>query len=265
MKKYFKIFFLSFQTFLEYRWELFSKYFVEMVGVFFMLFVWKAITDEYGNIGGYSFESFVVYYLLFGIFRNLKASDIWVTFDEWIRTGNLSIWLTKPMDAKMFAIFREISRVLMEMAVTLFVYVPIILLIPLFRHSIVISLETIIWVLLFSVLTFIFTSLFYLSIGLMAFWLKSTYGLGNIVQQTINILRGAWFPLDIAPLWFQNLVFALPFAYTLYTPIKIILGGGEKIDYLKGIWVLIVTSLICFVIVKLMWKTGLKQYEAVGQ
>lgn len=265
MKKYYKIFILSFETFFEYRWELVSKYFIEMIGVFFMLFVWKVITDQYGSIGGYSFEAFVVYYLLFGVFRNLKASDIWVTFDEWIRLGSISSLLIKPVDARIYAACQELARVVSEMIVTIFVYVPVISIFPLFRNSITLSADIFALIIIFSLFTFIFTTLFYMILGISAFWLKSTGGLGNLVQQIVNILRGGWFPLDIAPRWFQNFVLTIPFSYTLFVPIKILLGGREDIDIIKGFIVMGVSTFVCFIAAKILWKLGIRQFEAVGQ
>jgi ABC-2 type transport system permease protein len=229
-----------------------------------MLFVWKRITDDYGLIGGYSFNAFVLYYLLYSVFRNFKASDISSVFEEWVREGQLSKVLLKPVNPIVYLIVRESARVLIEFLLSLIIFIPIISLNSGFRDSLSISVETIFFVVIFSMSSFLFTSLLYLIIGTFSFWTKSIAGVENLFQQAVEILRGGWFPLDIAPVIFQKIFFILPFSYTLYAPIKILVGGIDQIDIPKGLLSIFISSSILLIILIFLWKKGLKNYEAVG-
>ena len=235
---------------------------MELIAVFLLLFVWKKITDDFGKIGDYTFNEFVVYYLLFGIFRNFKASDLTGDLDTLVRSGNLSILLKKPINILGYLIANDLAILVIELMISIIIFTPILLLVTGFRSSIYLNFENLIWIVIYCTLTFFFTSFFYLIVGTFSFWTKTIGGLQNLVQQTIDILRGAWFPLDLAPLWFKNLVFALPFSYTLFAPIKMLLGG--EINNLKGLTVLLISCLATYFILVWLFQKGVKKYEAYG-
>jgi ABC-2 type transport system permease protein len=80
----------------------------------------------------------------------------------------------------------------------------------------------------------------------------------------LRILKGNWFPLDLAPMWFQNILSILPFQYSLFYPIKIITSYIPIENHIKGILVLVFSIILLMVIIRYLWFKGIKRYDSVG-
>ena len=85
-----------------------------------------------------------------------------------------------------------------------------------------------------------------------------------MIMQIIGILRGSWFPLDLAPLVFQRIISFLPFYYVAFYPVKILTSVTTGQENLRGIAILMVYIFLFGLGAAVLWKRGLKIYSAVG-
>ena len=264
MKKYFLVFKTSFLNALEYRADISSNLLMHLLGLAVFYFIWSRILTENTSIGTYDFNSMVTYYMLSGLFIAFFNSRTTKAMEHGIKDGGLANLLIKPINELMYIFFEELGKRLFVIVLTTIIFSLPIVLIPNVRNTVDFSLNAIIWVLILSALSNIFLFIFYWSLGWLSFWFKSTAGVRNIIENLQSILKGTWFPIDIAPIFIQNILSILPFQYTRYFLIKILLNDTPKYLYTKGILVLtIYTSFFtCFGL--LLWKKGLKRFESVG-
>lgn len=264
MKKYFFLFKNTLLGLLEYRIEILTHLLMEGVGLSFSFFLWKTIIDESGNVGGYDLGRIIAYYILQKILWSINANKIAKSFEKKVRDGALSFTLLKPASPVLSIFSTEISKVISNFIFTVIVFAPIFIFYKPAEASLVITPFTIIWTLILLFFSLVFNYLFCFLFGCLAFWLTSLGGLRNSVFQVIGILRGAWFPLDIAPVWFQKFTAILPFSYLTYYPVKVLTSETTSVNNLKAVLILVAYSLVFAFTTKIIWKKGLLKYSAVG-
>jgi ABC-2 type transport system permease protein len=101
-------------------------------------------------------------------------------------------------------------------------------------------------------------------VGLIAFWTDEIDGIFDSIIKLRTIFAGAYFPINILPLFFVKLSYALPFAYSFFVPTQLYLNKISLLDGLRGIFIQIAWIVMLYLIIKLVWRCGLKKYESVG-
>jgi len=264
LKKYFILFKILFQVALEHRANIISNLLMHLLGLGVFYFVWSKILAGGASIESYDFNSIVSYYMTSGLFIAFFNTRTTKSMEKMIKDGKLSNLLVKPINEFLYVFFQELGKRIVVIILTTIIFLPPLILIPNIRNTINFSLGAIFWTTLFSILSNLFLFTFFFSIGCLAFWFKSTSGFRNITGNLLSILKGAWFPIDIAPTFLQNIFSILPFQYTRYFLIKIIISDIPKSLYIKGLGVIIIYTLLFTSISLVLWKKGLKKYESVG-
>jgi ABC-2 type transport system permease protein len=127
--------------------------------------------------------------------------------------------------------------------------------------SIVIFSSVIGLVLMATLLNFFISLLF----GSLGFWSPDTWAPRFLFYMFVEFTAGRLFPLDILPKTIQQIVFLTPFPYLSFIQTQLFLGKiptpeiGLHFAILSG-WLL-----FFFVIVRMVWSKGLKDYSATGQ
>jgi ABC-2 type transport system permease protein len=264
MKKYLIILKTSLLTELEYRGLFISDLVIHLIGIGMTYFVYSYIVSEQGQIGRYDLETMLVYYILSVFFINSFGTSTIKRLERSINQGGLSILLQKPLKPILSLLFRELGQRFVTYVIGFIVILIPIIAIPQLQNSLYLSWLNIFLVIIIVLLANIFLFFFNFLLGTLAFWLKSISGVRNIAWNIVNILRGSWFPIDIAPVFVQSLLSYLPFQYALYYPIKMLTTQEHDPDYLKGVIVLLSFSFLFFILTQLLWKKGLKKFSAVG-
>lgn len=265
MRKYWISLKNSFQSRLEYRGKLLSDAFVLLWGFAITFFLWRKLTSDYTNVGRYDFYGIVAYYLLGGIFRVFSTTETSKLFEIWVREGRLSDLLLKPFSPVTALFFNQVGSLFAALLLNLAIFVPPLFLIAGLRSSIFITLIKLLWVMIFIILYYIFGLFFYFLVGTLSFWTVSLSGIRNSVNQFLNIVKGHWIPLDLAPMAVQKILSFLPFQYAFFYPIKILTSNELAVsDHLRGVVVLIVSIVATVLIDRFLWFKGLRRYSAVG-
>lgn len=206
----------------------------------------------------------MTYYLLTGIFLGFFNEKIIKHFERWVNEGQLSQLLVKPVNASLFLFFRRTGQRLAVTIISTIIFIIPVITIPAIRNTINFTLPTLLWLVIFSLLSNLFLYIFYWVLGNLAFWLINLDGVRNVTVNLINILKGLWFPLDLAPQAFQNILSLLPFQYVMFYPIKIITSERSQAENIKGLTVLSVSIILMLILSRFLWKKGLKRYDSVG-
>lgn len=260
--KYFRSYRNSISVFLQYRLNLGLFAIGHTISLSGLFFLWLAIYDNGGKVGNYTFEEIIIYYVLISFLRMTINDAVGAGFQmiEDIKNGLITAFIIKPFNY-LGSVWAD---VLGKTTVNFIFVIPITLLI-LWSSDFLHILPNIQNTLIFIGFTAIALTLYYLIytlVGTGAFWADSSR---NYIYATIvlsNFLNGSLIPLDLFPLWFQTASKYSPFQFLMFVPIQAFLGkiSNPVLTFAGGIfWIIILTILL-----RLLYRFGLKKYEGIG-
>lgn len=263
MKKYFVLINVFWQRSLAYRFTVLAYRVGEVFEVLILVFMWSAIYADAATIRGFTLREMLTYVLIGNLFNMVVRSWAHQSVSRQIQEGTLSNFLVQPVNYFHYFIFREIGRhslptslsIISQLGVTAFFYRTIII------NTSFYALGAIAAMLVFAFITELFLSFL---IGSIAFWTDETDGLYATIDRLQRFFSGGYFPLNLLPSAFLSASYYLPFAYSIYVPTQIYLGKESIAAGLKGLLVQIAWIMILYCIIQIVWRMGLKRYEAVG-
>lgn len=216
----------------------------------------EVLLDNFGNIAGWSRGEVIVLYgvgqatfYLYGMFIG-ALNDL----SEDIRLANLDMLLLKPVNAIFMISLRRFELVTMTPVVVVSVAITIYGL-----NILGISLVKVLPLYIFGVIagTLIMAGA-KLVIGLGAFWLGDTHGIGRFYR---HVSEKFYFPMDVYP-EIVGFVFKtiIPIAALSYFPSQIILGRQPIIAAVY----LVAGVLFFFLLSYVMWTKGVKRYASAS-
>ena len=265
LSKYGTVFNLGLQNTFVYRWNYLLRAIFGLIPLAGTIFLWRAIFKEPGGgMHGYDYGSMVYYYLLTIVVSNLVTP----TEDEWqiasdIREGQINSFLTKPVSylGYRFSIF--LSGRLVFTVVTV---LPMLVTFAFFWRYLkfpasgVTYFCTLLSLVMAALMQFFITY----TLAMMAFWILEISTIVFIVYSFEYFLGGQMFPIDIMPVGVQAVMKWLPFYYELFCPIAIFLERLRGLEMGEALAIQAGWVLITFGAAHLMWKRGLRRYQAVG-
>lgn len=226
-----------------------------------MMAIWISLAQG-GPIQGYSATDFVGYYLAAILVRRITACGIIADLEGLVRTGELSIYLLRPVDVMHHFVARVLSSRLVELPL---VSVPIvigILLTPGTQFNLS-PLNFVLFVLSCIVgLTVEFLAQY--AIGGLSFWITQAHGVGAAYQLAKSFLGGYVVPLIMFPANLQRLLQLLPFQASMSLPVELLTGRVTLDVALFRLGVCCAWTLILTVCMRILWRAGLRSYSAVG-
>ena len=263
--KYRKLFDISLQNTVVYRWNFLLRSLFEVMPLVGTVYLWKALFASRGaSIAGYDFGAMVYYFLLTLLVSNLitPADDDWQIAAD-IRDGQLNALLIKPVNYLAYRISLFLGNRTIHTVVTL----PFVLLIFACFHRYIIlpvHVETWLWTALSVGMAAFLQFFLTYSIALLAFWLLEISTVIFIVLSFEYFLSGHLFPLDLTPGWFQAAARWLPFTYELFFPISIFLEKTRGVALYTGLLIQGGWVLLAWLAGRWMWSRGLRHYGAFG-
>jgi len=261
MRKYLKTISLVFQDNAVYRFNnfLFIATQILIFGVFFYL--WSSIYHQGGQIGNYTLNQLIFYYLTVEFLTIIFTHDIAQKINRVIQEGELSNFLVKPINYFIYNFAGLIGNIAYLAIMALLIFG--IIFIGLNEYlNISFGLSNFFLFMLLAFLGFIIDFLFFYLIGVSTFWFGQIIGIDYSIALIINFLEGKIVPLDILPPFMINLSSWLPFKYLTFIPISVLNG---RIEFSLSL-VLIPLSWIIFLYLlnMIVFKIGLKKYEGFG-
>lgn len=263
--KYLKVFDIGLQNTFVYRWNFLLRSlfgFVPLVGT---VFIWRAIYDERGqSVAGYEYHAMIYYFMLTILVDNL----ITPTEDEWqiaadIRDGQMNAFLTKPMNYLGYRLTLYLSYRALYTGVTM---VPVAAIFWWFREYITLPHDALTWPLAAVSLVMAGFLQFFIaySLAMLAFWILEISTVVFILYSFEYFLSGHLFPLDLMPAWLGGALHWLPFAYELFFPIAVFLERVRGVELWSGLATQAGWLALTWGIARLMWRRGVRRYQAVG-
>jgi ABC-2 type transport system permease protein len=258
---YKEIAFTSFKEEVIYRVEFLISLISFFTRVVVLWFLWNAIFTAYGaeTLKGFTLPMMITYISISTILSIFSRSEIEYDIEGDVKTGFISVLLTKPFSYPIFYFFKEIGKT----GFSLLLKGSIVFVFSLIFLGIMLPSTPIFFVSV--VLGFFINFLLVLLTGLWSFWSSgSIWGIRfsrNIISE---IMSGSLIPLYLFPLWLKNIANVLPFQAIYSTPLLIYIGQLTDLDLLNSIIIQIFWIVFLGGLSFIVWKRAEKKTLSYG-
>ncbi len=242
-------------------WLQFAVTVIVEVGIAY--FLWSSIygEDRSREIGGFTFEGMLVYYLFVPfVGRMVKSLEDFSTARE-IREGGINKFLIYPVSYLQYKLMQKTiftSLACLQMFLGLFIVAYFLgITVPFSISSFALGVVA-------SFASMILYATMLTSLELIAFWADTVWSLGVMLRFFAMFFGGAFIPLSLFPEWASQILFMTPFPYLFATPIQTFMGQYTLQQSLTGIAITLAWSVPLFAVMYLIYKKGLKQYSGIG-
>lgn len=250
-------------SFLQYRMNLGLLLISHAFSLSGLMYLWIAIYDHGQMVGTYTLEGILFYYILLTILRTIIAEGVGIGFEsaDQIKDGVVTNYMLKPFSFGL----EWFMKMLGKCTVNAVFIVPIVAILLFFFGQNLNLPEPIVWFQFIgmSLIGLVFYFLLYFLAAMGSFWLTTGRNAVFAMMVLGHLLNGSMIPLDLFPEWFMVFNTYSPFQFPIFIPIQAFLGRIESwstVLLVAGVWILIFIGLIT-----LLWKLGIKKYEAVGR
>ncbi|MFH0969983.1 MAG: ABC-2 family transporter protein [Candidatus Diapherotrites archaeon] len=250
---------LRFATYTEYRINFYFDIIMRLLEFALFFIMWQSILGANGNIPGWDIQSLFVLYSFENIFLSLLITFMWSTTGAWknIHEGRIDKYLCRPTNVWLMVVGERMGMAFGGY----FVGFAGLLLSQLFFGINLVQPALIFGVILIVISIFIST-LFALMIATLSFWLGKIEFINSIFE---SLMEFDQFPQTIFPWQIQTILsITIPFLFAHTLPALAILGRISL--YEMGGWILIGLGIACinWIGFSILWKKGVKRYEAHG-
>lgn len=245
----------------QYRASVFFSVLGFLIEPVVYLVVWTTVADSAGDVGGYTADDFVAYYIVWTLVRNMNLALTPYAWDWFIQRGRISERMLEP--ASFF--HRQLGRFAGMKFVWIFAWLPIAgFMVLVFRPSFAPSLlEVAVFVVAIWGGYFVRAAVLYL-LGLISFWTTRASALFETAVAAELILSGRLVPLTVMPEWVERIGNWLPFKWTFQYPIEVFIGRLSTAEVLWGLAAQAAWFAVLWVAVSLTWNRATRRYTAVG-
>jgi ABC-2 type transport system permease protein len=265
MMKYCKIIVITFITSLEYRVNFIFGLVSRLFPALIQYFLWTAVyRNSLGPIVlGYTYNQMILYTLLAVFTSNLVSVGMASSIASEIKNGGYSKYLILPVGHFRYKLAEFMGDKFFNMVLIfagMFFLCLFFALNGFFEASVLKTASYLVVLLAAMLLQFMIN---YCIAGL-AFWMNETGGVFTIVGVINAIISGGVFPLDIFGEIALVISKLLPFYYTTYFAVNILIGRIDGAAVASGLAVMFFWVLLLGFLIKLVWGRGVHKYIAAG-
>jgi ABC-2 type transport system permease protein len=226
------------------------------------LVVWSTIANSQGgSVGGYTTGALAAYYIVWTLVRQMNVVLTPYDWENRIQRGRLASELLRPLhpvhnDVAYFAGWKFVQILLwlpLGAALTLIfkpVLNPTLLQIVLFFFAI--------WG------AYLVRTMLYTALGMITFWTTRVSAIFELIFAFELILGGRLVPMSLMPEWVQRIAWYLPFQWTFFFPINVLVGPSDPVTLFSGLGMQVMWILIGLIVVKIIWHFGIRRFSSVG-
>lgn len=226
------------------------------------LVVWRTVTvSEGGSVAGFTAGNFAAYYIAMMIINHLTFTWIMWEYEYYIRNGTLAAMLLRPIHP----IHKDVSSNIAYKLLTSAVLLPIVLaLIWLFQPTAEITIGTTLAFIPALLLAAAMRFMTGWTLALAAFWTTRISAINSAYFAAIYFFSGRMAPLELFPNFVQIIAYGLPFRWMLAFPVDLLLGKLTLQETFIGYSAQLFWLVVCLSILNVAWRTGVRQFSAVG-
>jgi ABC-2 type transport system permease protein len=252
----------TFASMVQYRASLFIWMISQVLEPLVYLVVWSTVSNSSGgSVGGYTAQGFAAYYLALMLVNQFTYTWIMWEYEYRVRQGMLSFALLKPVHP----IHSDISDNLSSKVITL----PILMVVAgglalIFRPVAALNWWSGLVFIPALILAFLVRFLVEWTLALAAFWTTRVTAINQVYFILLLFLAGQIAPLSLFPHWLQIIADILPFRWMLGFPVELVLGRLSPAQALVGLAAQSAWVSISLVLIRVVWRAGVRVYSAVG-
>jgi ABC-2 type transport system permease protein len=228
------------------------------------LALWSAVAREApgGQFKQWGQADFVAYFLAMLIVRTLTGSWVVWQLNQEIRTGTLSMRLLRPVHPFVAYGAEHLAAVPLRSAMAL--PVMIVMLVSVGGGHVVRD-PLLLWLLPVSLAaTWLMTFASMLMIGSLGLFIERSTAVFEMWLAILFVLGGYLAPIALLPAWLQRVVHWLPSYYMLAAPVEWMIGRSTREVALRHLAIQWAWVAIFAVLAQLVWRRGIRRFEAYG-
>ena len=242
----------------NYRTEVWFQVFSKILVFAGIILLWSVIGT---GSTGQTYTQLIAYFLvangvrelidaLYGKFGSGMIDDI--------KAGKISAYLLQPTHTVLFMYFKHVgTRGVTMLFSVLYIILGVILAPP---TSLLAGLLFFIVVASGAVISMAQSTM----VGCGAFWMTDAKGIKNVVNHISKVFSGALIPLTFFPIVYQTPVMLSPFASYAYLPATLMQAKSIDSFLFLQVGVSIGWAVSLLFLSRLIWRKGVRRYEAIG-
>ena len=252
----------TFATMVQYRASLFIWMIGHVLEPLVYLVVWTVVSEGGGgSAGDYTTAQFAGYFIMLMLVENVSYTWIMYEYEYRVREGGLSFVLLRPVHPIHADIADNVSSKLITLPIMIFsAFVLSLLFQPVFR----ITLWAAVLFVPALLSAFLLRFLLEWTLALVAFWTTRVGAVNQTYFVLILFLSGQIAPLSLFPAPIQVAADILPFRWMIGFPVELILGRLSIVDAATGLLAQLVWILLAGLLLRTVWRAGVRVYSAVG-
>ena len=249
-------------SFLQYRAAIFIWIIGHVLEPLIYLVVWSVVSrSSEGGIGGFGAGDFAAYFIVMMLVNHVTYTWIIYEFEYRIRHGSLSFSLLRPLHPIHTDIVDNVSSKLITLPVMLLAAA---ILAIVFRPTFHLAPWAVAAFVPALFLAFIVRFLIEWTLALAAFWTTRVSAVNQGYYVAALFLSGQVAPLALLPYPVQVAAAVLPFRWTIGFPVELLLGRLTPIQALTGLAAQAAWVGLGLVLLRTVWRAGVRTYSAVG-
>jgi ABC-2 type transport system permease protein len=226
------------------------------------LVVWSTIARSHGgSVQGITPGEFAAYYIVWTLVRNMNIVFTPYGWEWRIREGHFSGLLLRPLHP----IHYDIADFAGGKVIWVLLYLPIAFALSLiFKPTFDVSpLEVVVF--FFAIWgAYLIRSMALWLLGMITFWTTRGSAIFETYLMAELLMSGRLVPLQLMPDWAESLASWLPFKWTFYFPIEVLVGNMSTASLLGGLGMQLFWATVGGALVWICWRASAKHYTAVG-
>jgi len=247
---------------LQYRAALFIWLIGHILEPLVFLVVWSAVSrSNGGSVGGFSTGEFAAYFIVLMIVNHLTFTWIMFEYEYRVRQGTLSFALLLPIHPIHSDIADNVSYKLITVPAMLLVaallgvaFHPTFRIVPWAVAAFIPAL----------IMAFLVRFLVEWTLAQTAFWTTRVNAANQVYFVLALFLSGQIAPLSLLPAPIQVAAVILPFRWMIGFPVELLLGRLTPVQALTGLAAQAAWLAISLILLRIVWRAGVRVYSAVG-
>jgi ABC-2 type transport system permease protein len=226
------------------------------------LIVWSKVSSSSGgSVGSYTTSDFAAYFIVLMVINQVTYTWIMYEYEYRVREGYLSFALLKPVHPIHSDIASNISSKLLTLPIMMLIAIG---LAAAFHASIAPAPWAVAIFIPALLLAFMVRFLLEWSLAQAAFWTTRVGAINQMYFVVMLFLSGQIAPLALLPYPIRIISMLLPFRWILSFPVELLLGRLTLGGALIGLAAQAAWLIVSLVLVRIVWRAGIRIYSAVG-
>ncbi len=235
---------------------------VNLLGIIVTYYVWMAVYGGRTSMHGISREQMVTYVILSGVLLNGVQWGLNLYISELIQNGQIAMEMLRPVDFQLSMFSSRIGGFISYLIVEC---IPVLALSALlFGISLPKTITGVLMFVISLIMAIMITFFVEFTVGLIAFYTNSVWGLQHMKDAVLFFTTGAVIPMAFFPSILQTIILALPFKDMVYTPVAIYMGLISGEQALKAMLFQFIWLVVLMVISRVFFSTAIKKITVQG-